>query len=159
MSRSLEPTPASRRQLVTPAAGRQASGPKPGPENRPAGCPALAGAPARRGPGSFHRAGGEALWQHRFNHRTVKPDTLDGKKGAITFSAMKELLRTNDIVKLSWLEALMADAGIETLVLDLHTSIVEGSIGILPRRLMVSDADYVRARQVLRDAGEEAYTL
>lgn len=68
---------------------------------------------------------------------------------------MKELLRTNDVVKLSWLQALMADAGIETLVLDLHTSIVEGSIGILPRRLMVSDEDYVRARQVMRDAGEE----
>ncbi len=71
---------------------------------------------------------------------------------------MKELLRTNDIVKLSWLEALLADAGIETLVLDLHTSIVEGSIGILPRRLMVSDDDYVRARLVLREAGEEVYS-
>lgn len=69
---------------------------------------------------------------------------------------MKELLRTNEIVRLSWLEALLADAGIETLVLDLHTSVVEGSIGILPRRLMVSDADYERARRVLRDAGEGA---
>lgn len=67
---------------------------------------------------------------------------------------MKELLRTNDIVRLSWLEALLADAGIATVVLDLHTSVVEGSIGILPRRLMVSDADYARARQVLFDAGE-----
>lgn len=71
---------------------------------------------------------------------------------------MKELLRTNDIVKLSWLEALLADAGIETLVLDLHTSIVEGSLGILPRRLMVSDDDYLRARLVLREAGEEVYS-
>ena len=71
---------------------------------------------------------------------------------------MKELLRTNDIVKLSWLQALLADAAVETLVLDLHTSIVEGSIGILPRRLMVSDEDYLRARQVLRDAGEEVST-
>jgi hypothetical protein len=71
---------------------------------------------------------------------------------------MKELLRTNDIVKLSWLEALLADAGIETLVLDLHTSIIEGSLGILPRRLMVSDDDYVRARLVLREAGEEVYS-
>ena len=70
--------------------------------------------------------------------------------------AMKELLRTNEIVRLSWLEALLADAGIETLVLDLHTSVVEGSIGILPRRLMVSDQDYERARRVLRDAGEGA---
>jgi hypothetical protein len=69
---------------------------------------------------------------------------------------MKELLRTNDVVRLSWLEALLADAGVETLVLDLHTSILEGSIGILPRRLMVSDHDYLRARRVLLDAGEGA---
>ena len=71
---------------------------------------------------------------------------------------MKELMRTNDMVKLSWLEALLADAGIGTLVLDMHTSIVEGSIGILPRRLMVGDDDYLRARQVIRDAGEEEYS-
>ena len=70
---------------------------------------------------------------------------------------MKELLRTNDIVKLSWLEALLSDAKIETVVLDLHTSIIEGSIGILPRRMMVSDDDYTRARRVLREAGEEEY--
>ena len=70
---------------------------------------------------------------------------------------MKELLRTNDVVKLSWLEALLADAGIESLVLDQHTSIVEGSIGILPRRLVVSDDDYLRARLVLREAGEEVH--
>lgn len=69
---------------------------------------------------------------------------------------MKELLRTNDVVRLSWLQALLSDAGVETLVLDLHTSIVEGSIGILPRRLMVSDADFARARRVLLDAGEGA---
>lgn len=69
---------------------------------------------------------------------------------------MKELLRTNDVVRLSWLQALLADAGIEYVVLDLHTSVVEGSIGILPRRLMVSDEDHARARRVLRDAGEGA---
>ncbi len=68
---------------------------------------------------------------------------------------MKELLRTNDMVKLSWLEALLADAGIDTLVLDHHTSIVEGSIGILPRRLVVGDRDYHRAKQVMQEAGEE----
>ncbi|MGF1628754.1 MAG: DUF2007 domain-containing protein [Kiloniellaceae bacterium] len=67
---------------------------------------------------------------------------------------MKELLRTNDIVRLSWLEALLADAGVGTVVFDLHTSVLEGSIGILPRRLMVSDDDYLRARRVLQDAGE-----
>ena len=68
---------------------------------------------------------------------------------------MKELLRTNDMVKLSWLEALLADAGIDALVLDQHTSVLEGSIGILPRRLMVSDQDYQRARHVMLEAGEE----
>lgn len=71
---------------------------------------------------------------------------------------MKELVRTNDMVKLSWLEALLADAGIATLVLDQHTSIAEGSIGILPRRLMVDDDDYLRARLLLREAGEESYS-
>jgi hypothetical protein len=69
---------------------------------------------------------------------------------------MKELLRTNDIVRLSWLQALLADAGIASHVFDLHTSVVEGSIGILPRRLMVGDEDYARARRVLLDAGEGA---
>lgn len=69
---------------------------------------------------------------------------------------MKELLRTNDVVKLSWVEALLADAGIACVVLDLHTSVLEGSIGILPRRLMVADEDLPHARRVLRDAGEGA---
>ncbi|GAB4369083.1 MAG: DUF2007 domain-containing protein [Kiloniellaceae bacterium] len=69
---------------------------------------------------------------------------------------MRELLRTNDMVKLSWVEALLADAGIACVVLDLHTSILEGSIGILPRRLMVAEDDLPRAQQVLRDAGEGA---
>lgn len=68
---------------------------------------------------------------------------------------MKELLRTNDVVKLSWLRALLADSGIEMLVLDTHTSIVEGSLGILPRRVMVADEDHPRACRVLREAGEE----
>jgi hypothetical protein len=66
---------------------------------------------------------------------------------------MKELLRTNDIVRLSWIEAVLADAGIESIVLDLHTSVLEGSIGILPRRVMVSDEDYRRARWALQAAG------
>ena len=68
---------------------------------------------------------------------------------------MKELLRTNDMVKLSWLEALLADAGIDTLVLDQHTSVLEGSIGILPRRLMVSERDYLRSRRIMLEAGED----
>jgi hypothetical protein len=69
---------------------------------------------------------------------------------------MKELLRTNDPVRLSFLEALLRDSGIDSLVLDHHTSLVEGSIGAIPRRLMVAERDYRRACLVLSAAGEEA---
>jgi len=65
---------------------------------------------------------------------------------------MKELVRTNDTVRLSWLQAVLDEAGIETLVLDVYTSIVEGSIGAIPRRLMVADADHTRATAALRQA-------
>ena len=64
---------------------------------------------------------------------------------------MRELLRTNDSVRLSWLQAMLASAGIEAVILDTHTSIIEGSIGAIPRRLMVREADEARARQVLKD--------
>ena len=67
---------------------------------------------------------------------------------------MVELLRSNDPVRLSWVTALLADAQIETVVFDTHTSILEGSIGALPRRLMVLDDDLSRARHVLKTAGE-----
>jgi Putative prokaryotic signal transducing protein len=68
---------------------------------------------------------------------------------------MREILRTNDVVKLSWVQALLTDAGIETVLLDVHTSIIEGSIGAIPRRLAVINDDYAQAIRVLRDAGEE----
>jgi hypothetical protein len=66
---------------------------------------------------------------------------------------MKELLRTNDIVLLSWAQAVLAGEGIEGIVLDVHTSILEGSIGAIPRRLMVLDEDLEESRALLRDAG------
>ena len=65
---------------------------------------------------------------------------------------MRELLRTNDPVTLSWLQALLAEAGIGCIVLDSHTSIIEGSIGAIRRRVMVSDEDYLRARAVVAKA-------
>ncbi len=68
---------------------------------------------------------------------------------------MRELVRTNDLVKLSWLQALLADAGIEAVVLDVYTSVMEGSIGAIPRRLVVIEADFARALRVLEAAGEE----
>ena len=67
---------------------------------------------------------------------------------------MVELLRSNDPVRLSWVTALLADANIEVVVFDTHTSIIEGSIGALPRRLMVLDGYLSRARHVLETAGE-----
>jgi hypothetical protein len=68
--------------------------------------------------------------------------------------AVKELLRTNDPVRLSWLQALLRDAGIDSVVLDHYTSLVEGSIGAIPRRLMVAERDLGRARALL-DASDE----
>jgi hypothetical protein len=65
---------------------------------------------------------------------------------------LKELLRTNDLVKLSWLVALLGDQGIEAVILDAHASSVDGSIGALPRRLMVPDGDLELARSILADA-------
>ena len=66
---------------------------------------------------------------------------------------MKELIRTNDAVIISFVEALMRDAGIAHFVADQNMSVLDGSIGILPRRIMV-DADKIdRARSILADAG------
>lgn len=69
---------------------------------------------------------------------------------------MQELIRTNDRVRISWLQALLSDAGIEVMVMDVHTSGIEGSIGAIPCRVMVADADYRRAQKVLTEAGEPA---
>ncbi|WP_404380495.1 DUF2007 domain-containing protein [Caenispirillum salinarum] len=69
---------------------------------------------------------------------------------------MKEILRTNDPVLLSALQAALAEADIEPLVFDAYTSIAEGSLGVLPRRLMVADEDAWRAESILRDLRSEA---
>jgi len=65
---------------------------------------------------------------------------------------MKELLRTNNFVYLSFAQAVLKDAGIDVLVFDSHMSVMEGSLGVLPRRLMVADDDLLRAKQVLAEA-------
>ena len=66
---------------------------------------------------------------------------------------MRELLRSNDLVHLSWAQAALAAAGIESVVLDSHVSGVEGNIGAFPRRLMIVDDDLLeRAREVLARA-------
>lgn len=70
---------------------------------------------------------------------------------------MEELIRTNDIVLISFVEALLRDAGIEVLVLDQNMSVIEGSLGVLPRRILVAADNLDQARRILTDAdiGEE----
>ncbi|MFD1327388.1 putative signal transducing protein [Mycoplana ramosa] len=66
---------------------------------------------------------------------------------------MIELIRTNDAVLLSFAESLLRDAGIHCLVADQGMSILEGSLGMLPRRLLVVADREDEARRILRDAG------
>ncbi|MCT8970301.1 DUF2007 domain-containing protein [Microbaculum marinisediminis] len=68
---------------------------------------------------------------------------------------MTELLRTNDMVLLSFVEALLKDAGIVCAVFDQNMSVVEGSLGVLPRRLLVDSDAVDEARRLLIDAGLE----
>ena len=58
---------------------------------------------------------------------------------------MEEVFRTNDLIKLSYVEHLLQDAGIEYFVADRHISAVEGSIGAFPRRVMVREDEKSRA--------------
>lgn len=67
---------------------------------------------------------------------------------------MKELVRTNNPVLISWFQVLLRDAGVESFVFDAHTSVLEGSANAIPRRLMVIDDDYDYARQTMTEAGE-----
>ena len=66
---------------------------------------------------------------------------------------MKELVATNDPVTISFVEALLTDSSIKYVILDQNMSILEGSIGIIPRRIMVVDESWGRASQLLKDAG------
>ncbi|MBN9510989.1 MAG: DUF2007 domain-containing protein [Alphaproteobacteria bacterium] len=67
---------------------------------------------------------------------------------------MHVVATTNDPVRLSFLVALLKDAGIASVLLDDHISAVEGSIGAFPRRIAVAEEHASRARAVLREAGE-----
>lgn len=66
---------------------------------------------------------------------------------------MQELIRVNDPVLVSAVGALLDGAGIHYVVLDQNMSVIEGSLGILPRRIMVADDDVAAARRVVSDAG------
>lgn len=66
---------------------------------------------------------------------------------------MEELLRTNDIVLISFVESILGEAGIAHLVLDQNMSVIEGSLGILPRRVLVPTDRIADARRLLTEAG------
>ena len=65
---------------------------------------------------------------------------------------MKELFRSNDPVLIGFMEALLRDAGIAHLVLDANMSVMEGSLGILPRRVLVEDGRFQEAERLLAEA-------
>jgi len=66
---------------------------------------------------------------------------------------MREIVRTNDVVLITAIEALLKGANIHHVVLDRNMSVLEGSIGLLPRRILVEDDEAERARRLLTEAG------
>lgn len=64
---------------------------------------------------------------------------------------MRELIRTNDPTIIAFASALLEGEDIDSFQMDVHMSVLEGSIGILPRRLMVREKDWFRAASILRD--------
>ena len=72
---------------------------------------------------------------------------------------MLEVLRSNDVVVLSFAEAVLRQFGIASLVADQHISIMEGSIGAFPRRLLVDEEDCALTRALLSEAGLDAFLI
>jgi putative signal transducing protein len=66
---------------------------------------------------------------------------------------MKELLRSNDAVLLSYVSSLLEEDDIAFMVADSNMSVLEGSIGILPRRILVESDKIGQARRILTEAG------
>ena len=64
---------------------------------------------------------------------------------------MKEILRTTDPTLIAFATHLLGGEGIATFPLDVHMSVLDGSMGILPQRLMVAERDHFRAEAILRD--------
>ena len=64
---------------------------------------------------------------------------------------MKLLISTTDPTVIAFAQALLDGEGIDSFLMDVHMSALEGGIGLFPRRLMVADRDHFRARSVLKD--------
>jgi 3'-phosphoadenosine 5'-phosphosulfate (PAPS) 3'-phosphatase len=72
---------------------------------------------------------------------------------------MREILRSNDAVVISFAQSILTDAGIGVFVADQFMSVAEGSIGAFPRRLLVDAADTAAARRLLTEAGLEVWLI
>jgi Putative prokaryotic signal transducing protein len=79
--------------------------------------------------------------------------TRPGRARACYNASMIELIRTNDLVLISAVRAVLAEQDIQVFVADEHMSALEGSVGFLPRRILVRDGDLTRARRMLEEAG------
>lgn len=64
---------------------------------------------------------------------------------------MRELIRSTDPIRLTLAADLLRAEGIPSFEFDRHMSVLDGSIGILPRRLMVADRDHFMAAAILRE--------
>jgi hypothetical protein len=82
----------------------------------------------------------------------VKDGPVAEPQRSCTETAMREILKSNNAVELNFAEVVLKDAGIASVVLDTHMSILDGSMVIIPRRLMVADADEASARTILEEA-------
>ncbi|MBZ8117334.1 DUF2007 domain-containing protein [Roseovarius sp. LXJ103] len=70
---------------------------------------------------------------------------------------MKQLLRTTDMSTIAFAQALLQGEGIDCFEMDVNMSVLEGGIGIFPRRLMVAERDYTAAARALTDNGIEVH--
>jgi len=70
---------------------------------------------------------------------------------------MRAVLKSIDPVVINFAANLLSQEGIEAVVFDTHASVMDGSMGFLPRRLMVSDEDFTRAEALLREAVPDAF--
>ena len=68
---------------------------------------------------------------------------------------MKELLRTNDLVLISWIQSNLEDFRIKIDIFDGQMSVLEGSANAIPRRLMVDDEDHAEAVRLLKVSQSE----
>jgi hypothetical protein len=68
---------------------------------------------------------------------------------------LKELLRSNDVVHLSWIKSVYDEANIPIVVMDEQMSVLEGSTNAIPSRVVISEGDYTQAMKVLEDAQSE----